>query len=281
MTSPKPARFIVAAGGLLVIALLTSGCSTIENLTGHLNGLTVTPKVGDCWRVTYAHAAQSEDWEGTGAVSCAANHESYTYAVTKLTQKFTGSWLDSQGNPRSDVDNAAFHACLAREKALLPGITPKEALFYPTYYVPSIAQWNNGARWVRCDMTQIKVGTEVAKPSLAPLPAKFSDLVHQLTANPQKFALCENDVFNNGPDGDATTYADCTKPADWTFVIELTIPGNTTAPYPGKALVDKLGAAECLTHVTAGGHDVFGETPSKTDWVTNGDRTVDCWLNNN
>jgi hypothetical protein len=158
--------------------------------------------------------------------------------VTKLTTKFTGSWLDHNGNPRKEVDQAAFHACLAKEKSLLPAITPKEALFYPTYYVPSVAQWNNGARWVRCDMTEIKVGSEVAKPSLAPLPARFSDLIASLAATPKKFALCENDVFNSGPDGDGTTYADCTNPADWTFVVELTLPGNAHAPFPGTALLN-------------------------------------------
>jgi hypothetical protein len=29
-----------------------------------------------------------------------------------------------------------------------------------------------------------------------------------------------------------------------------------------------------------GDHDVVGETPDKTGW-NDGDRTVDCWLNNN
>jgi hypothetical protein len=282
VTSTRFGRVLAVAGGLLAVVLVASGCGAVQNATGHLTGQTETPKAGDCWRVTYADAAQSEDWEGAGAVPCTARHESYTYALTTLGKKFTGSWLDSKGNPRTDVDTAAFDACRARQKSLLPAITPNEALFYPTYYVPSIAQWNNGARWVRCDMTRIKVGSDIAKPALTALPAKFADLVTQVGATPKKFALCENDPANNGPDGEHTMYADCTRPADWTFVTRLPLSGGATAPYPGTALITQLGSQKCATAVVApDGHDVFAKTPSQTEWLQNGVRSVDCWLNNN
>jgi Septum formation len=282
MTSARLGRALAVAGGVLAVVLAASGCTAVQNLGGHLSGQTVTPRVGDCWQVTYSNAAQSEDWEGTAPIACTSKHESYTYAVTKLTKKFSGSWLDSKGNVRVDVDDAAFNACRARQRALLPGITPKEALFYPTYYVPSIAQWNAGSRWVRCDMTEIKVGSEVAKPRLTALPTKFSEVVAQLTANPDKFALCEDDVFNNGPDGDQTTYADCTRPADWTFLVRLTLSDSDTAPYPGAAALKTLGAQKCAAAVKATvGHDIVAKTPGNTDWVDNDVRTVDCWRNNN
>jgi hypothetical protein len=282
VTSNRLGRVLASAAGLLAIALVVGGCGAVQNVTDHLTGQTATPKVGDCWRVTYADAAQSEDWEGTGAVACSGIHESYTYAVTKLGRKFTGSWLDSKGNPRADVDAAAFKACRARQKALLPAITPTEALFYPTYYVPSVAQWNNGARWVRCDMTEIKVGSDIAKPHLTTLPAKFADLVKQVVTTPKKFALCENDPANNGPDGEHTMYADCTGPTDWTFRVRLPLAGGATAPYPGAALLKQLGTTKCAAAVTApAGNDIFAKTPSQSAWVQEHVRTVDCWVNNN
>ncbi|HEY1531240.1 MAG TPA: septum formation family protein [Galbitalea sp.] len=285
MTSPAR-RAILSTTGLVALALALTvalaGCSSLQNLRGHLSGQTVTPRAGDCWRVTYSDAAQSEDWEGSGAVACSTTHQSYTYAVTRLTKTFTGSWLGSDGNPRTDVDTAAFNACLASQKRLLPGITPKEALFYPTYYVPSVAQWNAGARWVRCDMTEINVGSQVAKPSLTRLPTNFSEVVSALAANPKRFALCEDDPFNNGPDGAGTTYADCTKPADWTFEARITLPGGAGASYPGAAALKALGAQKCAAAVTdAAGHDVVAKTPSESDWVQNDNRALDCWLNNN
>jgi hypothetical protein len=277
MTSPRLGRALWVAGGLLAVALATSGCSSGQNG----NGQAAAPKVGDCWEVTYAHAVQSEDWQGAPAVACTATHESYTYAVTRLTETFTGSWLDADGNARPDVDTAAFDACLARQKALLPAITPKEALFYPTYYIPSVAQWTDGARWVRCDMTEIKVGSAIAKPKLTPLPARFANLVSEVEATPKRFALCEDDVFNNGPDGAGTIYADCTKPADWTFQVRLTLPGGAAAAYPGTATLKALGMQKCAAAVKSDGQDLFAKIPSKTSWVQNGDRAVDCWLNNN
>jgi Septum formation len=277
MTPPRLGRLLAVAGGVLAVALMASGCTSAHGATAPAG----MPKVGDCWRVTYGTAVQSETWVGSAAVPCTDRHESYTYAVTKLRESFTGSWLDSNGNSRADVNTAAFDACLARQKALLPAITPKEALFYPTYYVPPVAQWNKGARWVRCDMTEIRVGSEVSKPSLTPLPPKFSDLMARLKAAPKKFALCENDVFNNGPDGASTTYADCTHPADWTFVVRLTLPGGATAAYPGTATVATMGAKRCAAVVTATGHDIVAKTPDRTAWEHNGDRAVDCWLNNN
>jgi hypothetical protein len=266
-------RLLAIVGGALAIGIFATGCSATSS---------AAPTAGQCWRVTYSAAVQSEAWAGSAAVPCASKHESYTYAVTKLARTFTGSWVNSNGTPRTDVNAAAFAACQARQKAVLPGLTPKEALLYPTYYVPSVAQWNGGARWVRCDVTEIKVGSEVAKPALTPLPAQFADLVGTLSKTPEKFALCENDVFNNGPDGDQTTYADCTGPADWTFQVRLTLPDGASTPYPGSAALTALGAQKCAAAVPAkAGHDIVAKTPSETEWVKNGSRSIDCWLNNN
>jgi hypothetical protein len=277
----RPGRRLAAAGGLLVVALIASGCSAIENATGHLTGLTATPRVGDCWRVTYDNAQKSEDWEGTGAVPCTTTHETYTYAVGTITQKFTGSWLDGKGNPRADVDNAAFRVCRAEQARVLPHLTPNEALLYPTYYIPSASQWNAGARWVRCDLTEIRVGSLFASPDLTPLPTRFADLVAALDANPKKFALCEDDPANNGPDGDQTTYASCTRPSDWTLVFTKSVPGAIGSAFPGTTALKALGDAECVTVYSKNDHVATAVYPSATTWTKYNDRALDCWLNNN
>ena len=281
MTSTRPGRIAAAAVGILVVALVATGCSVIQNLTGHFTGLTVAPTVGDCWRVTYDDAQRSEDWEGTGAVPCTQTHETYTYAVGKLTQKFTGSWLDSKGNPRADVDNAAFTVCQAEQARVLPKLTAKEALLYPTYYVPSVAQWNAGARWVRCDLTEIRVGSAFENPDLTPLPARFSDLVSALDSNPKKFALCEDDPANNGPDGSQTMYASCTGPSDWTLIFTKNVPGAIGSTYPGTAALKAQGDSECVTPYSTTEHVATAIYPSATTWTQYNDRTLDCWLNNN
>lgn len=271
-----------AAAALLVgVAIATTGCTVIENLGQHLDGLTTVPKVGECWTTTFAEAQASEDWEGVGNVTCAKAHESYTYAMTKLGTRFTyKTWLESNGDIRPDVDRAAYAACLSEQKQILPGITAKEALLYPTYYIPSIALWGTGARWVRCDITEIAVGSSVAKPSLAHLPA-FGTLASTLKNDPLKYALCENDPASNGPDGEQTIYADCTRPADWSFVAALVMPQADGAPYPGAATLAALGTQQCATIKTPSGHTVFAEPPAKNNWTKYDDRQLDCWLNNN
>ena len=263
--------------GLLALVGALTGCSAAQ----HLTALTQTPKVGDCWTVDFSQSQKFEDWEGTPAVACSKQHQSYTYAVGKITQSFTGSWLDSKGNIRTDVDRAAYNVCKAEQHKILPNLSTMDALLYPAYYVPSIALWNGGARWVRCDLAEIRVGSTVAAPTLTNLPTRFSDLVSTLKSDPKKFALCENDPASNGPDGAQTTYADCTRAADWTFVVQLVLPGNTNAAYPGAAQLKKTGNADCLARIQTPGHDVFAETPDKTAWEKYADRTLDCWLNNN
>jgi hypothetical protein len=277
----RPGRMFAAAAVLAAVALAASGCAAIENLGQHLEGLTTAPKVGDCWTTTFAAAQGSEDWEGVPAVSCAKAHESYTYAMTKLGTKFTyKTWLESNGDIRPDVDKAAYTACMSEEKRILPGITTKEALLYPTYYIPSEAMWGAGSRWVRCDITQISVGSLVAKPKLAHLPA-FGTLVTTLKDHPQKYALCEDDPASNGPDGDQATYADCTGPADWSFVAALVMAGADGAPYPSAKALAALGAKQCATLKPPAGHTVFAEPPAKNDWTKYDDRELDCWVNNN
>jgi hypothetical protein len=281
VTNSRAGRMLAAAAALATVAILASGCAQLTNLSQHLAGLTTEPKIGECWTTTFQAAQASEDWEGTPALACSKAHQSYTYAMTKLTKKFSGSWLTVKGAIRTDVDQNAYAACKKEQTRILPGITVKEALLYPTYYLPSVAMWNAGSRWVRCDITEIKFGSTVAKPRLANLTTSFATLVSTLENDPQKFALCEDDPASNGPDGAATTYADCTGPADWTFVADLTMAGANGTSYPGASALKALGTKQCATLKTPAGHTVFVEPPSKNDWTKYDDRELDCWVNNN
>jgi hypothetical protein len=277
----RPGRFLAVAAAFALVAVVVSGCSGIQNLSGHLSGLTTKPRVGDCWTTTFAQSQKTEDWEGTAVISCAKPHQTYTYAVTKLAKHFGyGSWLDAAGNIRTDVDRAAHQACVVKQQKILPGLTTREALLNPTYYLPSTALWGAGARWVRCDIAEIKVGSPVAAPTLTDLPS-FAALESTLRSDPVKYALCEDDPASNGPDGLETTYADCSGAADFMFLAALTMAGADGAPYPGLAALTKLGAAQCATLHTPAGHDVVPEPPAKIDWTSYDDRQLDCWLNNN
>jgi Septum formation len=262
--------------GVVAIAFALTGCTAAS----HLAGLTTTPKVGDCWSVSYADSQKYEDWEGTAAVPCSQTHQSYTFAVPQIGKTFTGSWLTAKNTVRSDVDDAAYAACVRQAAIDLPGLQTL-GLLRLNYYIPSTSLWNGGARWVRCDITRIKVGSAVRSPTLAALPPKFSTLEESLNTNPKKFDRCEDDVLNNGPDGAQTSFADCTGPSDWSFALAITLPGGSAAAYPGTAALKAIGAKKCAAAVTTGGHDVFAEIPTASSWAKFGDRELDCWVNNN
>jgi hypothetical protein len=272
---------------VVVVAAILLGAGTffaVRYLADHNHKLAAAPAVGSCWTTTFSSAQNTEDWEGAPAIACAKTHESYTYAVTRLGKTFSyASWLTSKNAIRSDVDRAAYSACKAQQKLKLPGLTTREALLYPTYYLPSVAQWGSGARWVRCDITLIRVGSTIAHPKLTALPA-FAELTSTLTTTPAKYALCEDDPASNGPDGAQTTYADCTGPADYTFLAQLTMEGAPGVAYPGLAALTATGETQCKglpVGATSSGHDIVAEPPLQLDWTKYGDRNLDCWLNNN
>ena len=279
MISSRTTRLgVVLAVAVLVVAVV-AGCSSASNSTvGALGG---APAVGSCWTTTFASSQKTEDWDGSPAVSCTDRHQSYTFAVAKLNKTFDyASWLTSSNEVRQDVDQDAYAVCRAQQRTALPGVTEKEALLYPTYYLPSVSLWASGARWVRCDITEVKVGSAVAAPKLADL-GSFASLKSTLASDPKKFALCEDDPANNGPDGAQTTYADCTGAADWTFLAAFTMAGTDGTPYPGLTQLKATGATQCAALSTPAGHVVYAEPPSAADWTRYNDRELDCWLNNN
>jgi hypothetical protein len=272
----RAGRTLATLTGILLIALAATGCSA----AGHLAGQTETPKVGDCWAVSYDDSQKFEDWEGSGPVACSATHETYTFAVPKIAETFTGSWLSAKNTVRTDVDDAAYSSCVRQAAIDLPGLQTL-GLLRLNYYLPSIALWNSGARWVRCDISEIKVGSSVSSPTLEDLPARFVTVTRALKMHPRRFDRCEDDVLNNGPDGAGTTYADCTGPNDWSFALGLTLAGGKKATYPGTGALKALGAKDCAAKVRSGGHDLYPEVPSRASWTAYGDRELDCWINNN
>lgn len=280
MTKRRVGRLFAVVSVIVVGAALLTGCSSAANSSPDQAASTARPKAGQCWTTTFASIQKSEDWQGAAAVSCAKTHQTYTYSVATMAVKFTyKSWL--KGNTiRTDVDEAAYSACQAQQSRMLPGITTKEALLYPSYYLPSTTLWAAGARWVRCDVAEIKVGSTIAAPQLTNLPS-FTDLVATLKANPEKFALCEDDGSSTGPDGDGTTYADCTGPSDLTFLGSLTMAGAVGETYPGLAALTATGATQCATFQASDGHAIIPEPPLESNWTNLDDRTLDCWQNNN
>jgi Septum formation len=264
--------WLAVAVAFAVASFALSGCSSGEDTPAPR-----TPVAGACWAVTYD---QYQDLSGGDLASCSGGaHQAISYAVVPLTQSFSNGGVDSKGNPTAAVLDAATTACKQQQDSIFPGLS-NTGLLLPNLYFPSTTDWHDGAHWVQCVIAQIKYGSTVASPALADLPSTVAMIQSELKASPKKFDLCEDDPQLNGPDGAGATYADCTGAADWSMIASLTMKGAVGAPYPGDKPLQATAAKQCATINAPKGHEVFAEPPTAQSWEQ-GDRELDCWLNNN
>lgn len=265
--------WLAVAAAIVAASFALSGCSSGG---GTAEPAPSTPVAGACWAVTYA---QYQDLSGGDLASCNSPHQVITYAVVPLTQSFSNGGVDSKGNPTAAVLDAATAACKQQQDSIFPGLS-NTGLLLPNLYLPSATDWQGGAHWVQCVIAQIKYGSTVASPQLSDLPPTFATIHNELQTSPKKFDLCEDDPQLNGPDGAGATYADCTGSADWSMVEALTMKGADGTPYPGAKPLQATAAKQCASINAPTGHEVFAEPPTAQSWEQ-GDRELDCWLNNN
>lgn len=282
----KRSRLVRAVVSLLAVGALLTACSSlipfVANMTEEANGASIVPVVGDCWNASFETIDVDSSWSKGRPVDCAMRHESYTYAVQKLSKKFTGPLIDTKtGLVRDEIDSAAGAACDTATAKFLPSLTVKETRLELGYFVPSEAAWSAGARWVRCDIAIIAFGSSFAAPELARLPAKIADFVHRAESTPRWIALCintqetvnETDPFASG----TATYADCEGAPQWRESSENDLPGGSSAPFPSDADRIAFGKEVCGNAADAAGQVWVTYEPTKETWLT-GDRTVECWI---
>jgi len=276
------ARKAVALAALILVgALATTGCSllTVVNQAGtRVGDAAAKPRVGQCWTATYADVRTTSASGRTTPVACSQPHQSYTVAVETVKGDFTGSWVGTPGHVSDEVDAAAGAACVDRQKQLMPNMTRQAVLLLPTYKLPSVAAWERGARWVRCDVSELAIGSPIDAPRLATLPADFQALVAELAATPSKFGYCVDDPdgAEDGPTSKGAVYADCTGSPDWTRRLTVTIPAAAGGGYPAIGSVEKFAARVCSARFHTGKVDTFYSNPSTSGW-TDGDHVLDCW----
>jgi hypothetical protein len=261
---------------VLFAAITLSGCATSASTgIGVTQGAgAVEPTVGECWNLTYDHLESWADWKGGQPVNCSSPHQAYTYAVTALTGTQPKSWQTTGANPhmRPDVQDAAGKACDAAKTENLPGVTGRQVLIVPAFYVASAAAWRAGARWVRCDISIIAVGSLVESPALAVLP-EFGTILNQAA---EKYEYCVDAPGSNaktGPFGTHTeTFADCTAQPDWSISDSAVIPGDAATPYPGTKKLGAFSRAHC-----GAGEVRWAIYPTAQEWAT-GSRGFECWV---
>jgi hypothetical protein len=274
-------RIAALAAVILVTSLATSGCAVatfVNQLGTRVSDAAAKPKVGQCWTATFADVSTTPTSGRTTPVPCAKAHQSYTVAVEAVSGSFTGSWVGTPGHVSDEVDAAAGTACVEAQKQLMPNLTRDAVLLVPTYKLPSVAAWERGARWVRCDVSEIETGSAIASPRLTALPTDFGTLIAQLSSTPKKFGFCADDPDGDkdGPTSTGAVYADCMGSPDWTRQLTETIPSNANGDYPALASIEAFATKVCSDKYRTKAVSTFYYYPSKSGWA-GGDRILDCW----
>lgn len=265
-------RARLAAVLALALAALTglSGCST---LFPHTLSAGQRPSVGDCWISTFDTAQNAASWSSGGAVACVASHQLYTYAVVKVTS--ATKWRGKDGDVNGPIQDAAYRACNEKLSGFID--VPDNGTLVPYFFVAPEAQWNQGARWVRCDIAVLRTGSLYEHPDLARLPPNISTLVRQAQTTPELFGNC---VTTTDPSGDTgplddpkAKIADCTGDYQWQYESSFSIQQDS---YPTDDEFTHLGQQNCGDGADDAGRQWTFYVPTEKDFG-DGDITIDCW----
>jgi hypothetical protein len=234
------------------------------------------PAVGTCWNGTLEQENRA-NWAGPHAVRCTQDHTAYTYASPTLPDGMPTALFDSEGYVDQVILRAADAACDSTFVDFSPAASADQVRIYRAFLFPTRVQWAAGARWIRCDVAELALGSRVQKPQLGKLPARISALKADISGNPGRYRFCVNTPGGAGeaPLDTHAVYADCTgepRPA-WTF--EKTFPLDNLAKYPTDKEFDKLVAKYCDTLVSAD-ESTYAYSSTLTEWNEN-NRYIDCW----
>jgi Septum formation len=275
-------RSVAFAVSVVVLALALAGCSLLPTSTATPSpAAAAKPAIGLCWNATIKQADEWAEWKGDAARACTASHTLYTYQIGTITGETSSTWAAS-GDPSSlsaGVQAKAEDACNITK--LLPHQKWNQQLIQQYFFVPTEAQWKAGARWVRCDVGTLAIGTTIANESFSALPSNISTFVDSVGSDPARYEFCLNSdqsVTDVGPlDNPQATIADCSKSPQWTLATHANLPGAAGAPFPTDAVANAESTAICSPAATGDGQIWIAYLPTKAGWAS-GDRDVDCWV---
>ncbi len=275
MRSVKKAFIVGSAGVFVAVAL--SGCLPIADT--HV-AIDKAPTVGQCWTTTYEVSEHYADWGGKPAVDCSRVHQLVTFAVPTLKLVHSGALFNTSGSLKSDISGDSLDTCFDEmQSRFLPGSDAEELLNVEPF-LPSEAEWDAGARWVRCDMSVLAYGSSVKNPELAALPEKLATLQSQVAAVSTQFNFCIDNPGGRllgGPKGANAVYADCRTRPQWQLVQYDLAYIDPDAPIPYEKSVRSTYDSQCKAHYADKDHVTYPYYPSQSDWQ-NGDGEVECWV---
>ena len=265
---------------------------------------------GRCWNATYADVSTWTTWRGGDHVPCTEAHTTYTYAAEDLPDALVAD-IEAVNSDRAslalqdDINEAAAQTCGTEFSQLLPTLTERQILVTWFSFLPTEAEWEEGARWVRCDIavyaltaTKTHVATmeepqasaehpvpasKASAPELLLLPASVHDLADSVAQRPSEYEYCLDDEGSGVADGprDSTTAvtANCRNDPLWTYLGWESLPTPRGSPYPGGDAVFAAAQSACDDASLLrgeGSHWGWIYYPTEEGW-NQGSRTVQCW----
>lgn len=249
-------------GQAAALLLLLTGCGggTADGSTtdAHL------PEEGACRVLEPADIAQPDN--SSEVVPCSAEHTAETFAVWTFPPELNGESYDSP-----ELGRHVYRTCTSEFQKHLGGdeSSVMRSLLTWAWFRPSEPEWDEGARWFRCDVVS---GNEDSK-RLRPLPESTKGL---LAGRP-------DDRWMTCAAGETVADSEkvpCTKSHDWRAVTTIQV-GQEGDPYPGDRVVEVQTRDFCSDSVGAWlnypvdyefGYTYFREA----EWKAGNRRSI-CW----
>jgi hypothetical protein len=279
---------LAGAFALLLVSLVLTGCSAVDGVVKQVGGAlagSTMPKAGECWAESVSTITDYVEWTGGRPVPCTTRHDSYTYRVHKLSGMYLASWQKpgTDGELRSDVATDAWNTCLSGADGLedfFPTLDDRDYRLYFTDFLPTLAQWKAGARWDRCDVSLITLGSPVSALRFDPLPTDIYKLIGDFEGHTDKYAYCIDTAEPATVDADPLSsktgrVSDCTKQPQWHEATNGYFTQDDGAAFPSEDELDAFITTTCGPPEKDGIVTV-AYPPSSDSWAT-GDRQVECW----
>lgn len=222
---------------LATFAVLTSGCVSEpqgSNTDPDQVDAVEPPSEGVCRVLTPADATKPVN--ATQSVPCNERHTAETFLVTELPDDLADVTHDD-----SRVAETAHGTCGRRFRKFV-GADASHSLRTTlswAWFRPSRSAWDEGARWLRCDV----IGGHVESESLSALPATTKGL---LSGRPKDRWL----VCAAGRSFKSAEKVPCSEGHHWRAATTIKV-GEPEDPYPGDAEVARRTDSFCENSIHA------------------------------
>ena len=205
----------------------------------------------------------------TDTVPCDQPHTAFTFAVAQLPDDVAFDGVDIKNDA---VQEAAADQCRQRFASYVGGDAGTRALvrLTMTYFLPSQAEFDRGAHWVRCDVVALQ-----AEQILAELPSTLAGALDR-PAVVQDYSLCS--VAEPGTAG--SVMVTCNQEHEYRAISALRL-GADSDDYPGEDVTRTEGRNRCEALIqegvdAEGGYTFSWTYPTPRDWNA-GQRFGYCW----